>query len=70
MAAIYGIFLGIVFIPTIFKLLFLACLISSTRMPRTDEERQDAERQKQHVEKMVHFRTYWFNLPPLNHCLS
>ena len=61
MAAIYGIFLGIVFIPAIFKLLFLACLISSARIPRTDEERQEAERQKQHVEKMV-FLLYWFNL--------
>jgi len=58
-AVFYGILLGFAFIPMIIKLLFLACLLSSMRKPVTDEEHQEAEKQRKRVQELV--RTY--------HCL-
>jgi len=65
MAVFYGILLAFAFIPVIIKLLFLSCLFSSRRKPVTDEEHQEAEKQRKRVEELV--RTYRFLLNASNY---
>jgi hypothetical protein len=53
MAVLYGLLLALVFIPMILKLLLLLILLSALREPRTDEERREAEEQRQRIEELV-----------------
>jgi hypothetical protein len=53
LAIAYGIVLSLMFIPMLFKLLLLVIFLMTVREPRDEEERQEAEQQRKHVEKLV-----------------